>query len=86
MDAGCGRWQAQSPRWCRRRQGCGLLGLTGDGGRVFGAVVSDGAPTLTPPIDAPANMRLIDAIYRAAGAVTPRLRPKGRTHRQKRGV
>jgi hypothetical protein len=26
-----------------------------------------GAPTLTPPSEAVANMRVIDAIYRAAG-------------------
>ncbi len=34
---------------------------------AFAAAVRDGAPTLTPPEDAIATMRVIDAIYRAAG-------------------
>jgi len=29
--------------------------------------VQHGAPTLTPPADSIANMRVIDAVYRAAG-------------------
>jgi predicted dehydrogenase len=34
---------------------------------AFRAAVQEGVPTLTPPADAVANMRVIDAIYRAAG-------------------
>jgi predicted dehydrogenase len=34
---------------------------------AFAAAVLDGAETLTPPSDSIANMRVIDAIYRAAG-------------------
>ena len=34
---------------------------------AFAAAVLRGEPTLTPPADSIANMRLIDAIYRAAG-------------------
>ena len=34
---------------------------------AFVAAVLDGAPTLTPPAESIANMRVIDAIYRAAG-------------------
>jgi predicted dehydrogenase len=34
---------------------------------AFRAAVQDGAATLTPPSDAVANMRVIDAIYLAAG-------------------
>jgi predicted dehydrogenase len=34
---------------------------------AFRAAVQEGAPTLTPPSDAVANMRVIDAIYEAAG-------------------
>ena len=34
---------------------------------AFCDAVLRGAPTLTPPSDAVANMRVIDAIYRAAG-------------------
>jgi predicted dehydrogenase len=34
---------------------------------AFRAAVQEGAPTLTPPADAVANMRVIDAIYRGAG-------------------
>jgi predicted dehydrogenase len=34
---------------------------------AFLAAVQDGAPVLTPPADAIANMAVIDAIYRAAG-------------------
>jgi predicted dehydrogenase len=34
---------------------------------AFAAAVLRGAPTLTPPADSVANMRVIDAIYRAAG-------------------
>jgi predicted dehydrogenase len=34
---------------------------------AFVAAVREGAPTLTPPSDSIANMRVIDAIYRAAG-------------------
>jgi predicted dehydrogenase len=34
---------------------------------AFRAAVQEGAPTLTPPADAVANMRVIDAIYLAAG-------------------
>jgi predicted dehydrogenase len=40
--------------------------------RAFVAAVRDGAPTLTPPEDSVANMRVIDAAYRAAG-----LEPRG---------
>jgi predicted dehydrogenase len=40
--------------------------------RAFAAAVLHGTPTLTPPADAVANMRLIDAVYRAAGQ-----RPRG---------
>jgi predicted dehydrogenase len=39
---------------------------------AFRAAVADGAATLTPPADSIANMRVIDAVYRAAG-----LRPRG---------
>jgi predicted dehydrogenase len=39
--------------------------------RAFAAAVRDGAPVLTPPSDALANMRAIDEIYRAAG-LSPR--------------
>lgn len=35
--------------------------------RAFAAAVRDGAPVLTPPADAVANMRVIDAVYEAAG-------------------
>ena len=35
--------------------------------RAFAAAVRDGAPIHTPPSDAIANMRVIDAVYRAAG-------------------
>jgi predicted dehydrogenase len=35
--------------------------------RAFVAAIRDGAPTLTPPEDSVANMRVIDAAYRAAG-------------------
>jgi len=34
---------------------------------AFCAAVLRGEPTLTPPTDSIANMRVIDAIYRAAG-------------------
>jgi predicted dehydrogenase len=34
---------------------------------AFVAAVREGAPTLTPPAESIANMRVIDAIYRAAG-------------------
>ncbi|MFZ0667088.1 MAG: Gfo/Idh/MocA family oxidoreductase [Acidimicrobiales bacterium] len=34
---------------------------------AFRAAVQEGAPTLTPPADAVANMRVIDAVYLAAG-------------------
>jgi len=34
---------------------------------AFTAAVRDGTPTLTPPSDSIATMRVIDAIYRAAG-------------------
>jgi predicted dehydrogenase len=34
---------------------------------AFLAAVRDGAPTLTPPAESVANMRVIDAAYRAAG-------------------
>ena len=39
--------------------------------RAFVAAVRDGAPTLTPPSDSVATMRVIDDVYRAAG-LTPR--------------
>jgi predicted dehydrogenase len=39
--------------------------------RAFCAAVIEGAPVLTPPDDAVANMRVIDAVYRAAG-LSPR--------------
>ena len=39
---------------------------------AFRAAVQDGAPTLTGPSDSVANMRVIDAIYIAAG-LQPRL-------------
>jgi predicted dehydrogenase len=39
--------------------------------RAFGAAIRDGAPIPTPPADAVANMRVIDAVYRAAG-MSPR--------------
>lgn len=35
--------------------------------RAFVAAVRDGVPTLTPPSESTANMRVIDAAYRAAG-------------------
>lgn len=35
--------------------------------RAFVAAVVDGAPTLTPPSDSVATMRVIDDVYRAAG-------------------
>ena len=35
--------------------------------QAFVAAVRDGAPVLTPPSDSIANMRVIDAVYRAAG-------------------
>jgi predicted dehydrogenase len=35
--------------------------------RAFVAAVADGAPTLTPPSDSVATMRVIDDVYRAAG-------------------
>jgi len=35
--------------------------------RAFVAAVRDGVPTLTPPAESIANMRVIDAAYRAAG-------------------
>ena len=35
--------------------------------QAFVAAVRDGAPTLTPPEESVANMRVIDAAYRAAG-------------------
>jgi len=35
--------------------------------RAFLAAVRDGAPTLTPPEESVANMRVLDAAYRAAG-------------------
>ena len=35
--------------------------------RAFLAAVRDGTPTLTPPAEAVANMRVVDAIYDAAG-------------------
>ena len=38
---------------------------------AFCAAVSRGEPTLTPPTDSIANMRVLDAIYLAAG-MTPR--------------
>jgi predicted dehydrogenase len=38
---------------------------------AFCAAVLHGEPTLTPPADSIANMRVLDAIYRAAG-MTPR--------------
>ena len=39
---------------------------------AFTAAVLRGAPTLTPPSDSIANMRVLDAIYLAAG-----MRPRG---------
>jgi predicted dehydrogenase len=39
---------------------------------AFCAAVQEGAPVLTPPSDAVANMRLIDAVYTAAG-----MQPRG---------
>jgi predicted dehydrogenase len=39
---------------------------------AFAAAVLDGAPILTPPSDSIANMRVIDAVYAAAG-----MRPRG---------
>ena len=35
--------------------------------KAFAAAVQTGAPVLTPPADSIANMRVIDAVYRAAG-------------------
>jgi predicted dehydrogenase len=46
--------------------------------RAFIAAVRDGVPTLTPPEESVANMRVIDAAYRAAG-LEPRV-PTGRGH------
>jgi predicted dehydrogenase len=40
---------------------------------AFRSAINDGTPTLTPPADSVANMRVIDSVYRAAG-----LRPRGR--------
>ena len=40
--------------------------------RAFVAAVRDGAPTLTPPAESIANMRVVDAAYRAAG-LAPRV-------------
>ncbi|CAN5669751.1 Gfo/Idh/MocA family oxidoreductase [soil metagenome] len=37
--------------------------------RAFVAAVRDGTPTLTPPEESIANMRVIDAAYRAAGLI-----------------
>jgi predicted dehydrogenase len=34
---------------------------------AFASAVRDGGPNLTPPSDSIANMRVIDAVYRAAG-------------------
>jgi predicted dehydrogenase len=34
---------------------------------AFCAAVTSGAPVLTPPADAVANMEVVDAVYRAAG-------------------
>ena len=42
--------------------------------RAFAAAVQEGRPIHTPPADAVANMRVIDAVYRAAG-MEPRGRP-----------
>jgi predicted dehydrogenase len=39
---------------------------------AFCAAITEGEPILTPPSDSIANMRVIDAVYRAAG-----LRPRG---------
>jgi predicted dehydrogenase len=39
---------------------------------AFSAAVLRGEPTLTPPADSIANMRVLDAIYVAAG-----MRPRG---------
>ena len=39
--------------------------------RAFASAALHGTPVLTPPTDAVANMRVIDAVYRAAG-LTPR--------------
>jgi hypothetical protein len=38
---------------------------------AFAAAVRDGSPTLTPPPDSVATMRVIDDIYRVAG-LSPR--------------
>lgn len=35
--------------------------------KAFAAAVREGAPILTPPSDSTANMRAVDAVYRAAG-------------------
>jgi len=35
--------------------------------KAFAAAVQEGGPILTPPSDSVANMRVIDAVYRAAG-------------------
>jgi predicted dehydrogenase len=35
--------------------------------KAFAAAVQEGAPILTPPSDSVANMKVIDAVYRAAG-------------------
>jgi predicted dehydrogenase len=34
---------------------------------TFAAAIQTGAPTLTPPAESVANMRVIDSVYRAAG-------------------
>ena len=44
---------------------------------AFVAAVRDGAPTLTPPAESIANMRVIDAAYRAAGMEPRRPTPVG---------
>ena len=36
--------------------------------QAFAAAVRDGGPVLTPPSDSLANMRVIDAVYRAESA------------------
>ena len=48
--------------------------------QAFCDAVLRGAPTRTPPSDAVANMRVIDAIYRAAG-MQPRQPCRKRAHR-----
>ena len=49
--------------------------------RAFAAAVVDGAPVLTRPDDAVANMTVIDSIYRAAG-LEPRRVDSQRDHRR----